>query len=211
MPIKDLLFWSPLYDLARLIALKMQLYTWKLMGEPSPPPPLVKQRVVQEYTQRFTPLNFIETGTYFGDMVNATRKTFRQIFSIELDPTLYKRAKRRFSHLNHISILQGDSAVVLPKILANIHEPCLFWLDAHHSGGITAQGSTATPIRQELAHILKHPILGHVILIDDARCFTGENDYPTINELKELIFARPNSQNLMFVVKDDIIRIHPKT
>jgi hypothetical protein len=45
-----------------------------------------------------------------------------------------------------------------------------------------------------------------VILIDDARCFTGENDYPTLDELKSFVAER--KPNHKFSVEHDIIRIH---
>ena len=32
-------------------------------------------------------------------------------------------------------------------------KPCLFWLDAHYSGGITAHGAEMTPIFDEIRHI----------------------------------------------------------
>jgi hypothetical protein len=84
----------------------------------------------------------------------------------------------------------------------------LFWLDGHYSGGITAKGPLDTPIVKELDSILNHSVTGHVILIDDARCFVGENDYPTIDELREILHTeRPR---WVFEVKDDIIRIHEK-
>lgn len=58
----------------------------------------------------------------------------------------------------------------------------------------------------ELKSIFSHKIKEHVILIDDARCFTGQEDYPTIRALKE--FVMKNRPDYLFEVKDDIFRIH---
>lgn len=179
---------------------------WVELGKPFPPPHLIKQMTVKEYAKKYRLNIFIETGTYLGDMVYAVRSVFGKIYSIELGEELYKRAKRRFSKYNHISILHGDSAEVLPEILDNIKEPCLFWLDGHYSAGITAKGELATPILQELDHILSHPVKDHVILIDDARDFIGKNDYPTIQELRTLVLSQKLGYG--FEVRNDIIRIH---
>ena len=92
--------------------------------------------------------------------------------------------------------------------MSNIKKPCLFWLDAHYSGKGTAKEDVITPIIYELQCILNSSNLNHVILIDDARFFIGKNGYPTIKELKEIIFSK--SSDWTFVVKNDIIRIHKK-
>jgi len=119
---------------------------------------------------------------------------------------LYERARKKFSKFDYISIVQGDSGEVLSVILADIKQPCLFWLDGHYSGGDTAKGRLETPILQELHCVLTHSIEGHVILIDDARLFTGQNNYPTVGEIQELVFKR--HPDWRFEVKHDIIRIH---
>jgi len=46
----------------------------------------------------------------------------------------------------------------------------------------------------------------HVILIDDAREFTGANDYPTIDELRK--FVGDSMPGFHLEVRDDIVRIH---
>ena len=179
---------------------------WVELGKPVPPPHHIKQMTVKEYANKYGPNIFIETGTFQGDMVYAVRSVFDRIYSIELDDKLYERAKKKFSKYNHISILHGDSADVLPEILDHIKEPCLFWLDAHYSAGITAKGELVTPILQELDYIFDHPVKDHVILIDDARDFEGKNDYPTIQELRSLVLSQ--KLDYSFEVKNDIIRIH---
>jgi hypothetical protein len=141
-------------------------------------------------------------------MVAACKNNFDQILSIELNGTLCKAATRRFHRFRHITIIEGDSAGVLPRILDGIDYPCLFWLDGHYSAGITGKGNIETPIRQELECILDHRAAGHVILIDDARCFTGDNDYPTIKDLQRMITG--GDLDMAFEVKDDVIRIHPR-
>ena len=134
-------------------------------------------------------------------MVFAVKNIFNKIYSIELSTELYERTKHKFARYNHISIYQGDSSKVLPEILSQIEEPCLFWLDGHYSEGITATGEKETPILEELNHIFNHPIEDHVILIDDASYFTGHDDYPGLEELKTLVLRRyPNN---VFIVKDD--------
>jgi len=188
------------------IRYRMTVRNWNKKGNPIPVPDVVKQRAVKKYAKIFSVETFIETGTYLGDMVDAVRDTFKKIYSIELDATLCDQAKKKFSKHHNISIFHGDSSKVLPVILADISEPCLFWLDGHYSGGITAKGDFNTPIMQELNCILDHTIRGHVILIDDAREFNGYNDYPTIEELKKRIFKK--YPDWKFDIKDDIIRIH---
>ena len=179
---------------------------WEKQGRPSPPPHIIKEELIRDYAKTFNTSILIETGTYLGDMVHAMKKSFSRIISFELDQTLAKQAQARFANDNHIEIVQGDSGKLLGDYLANISEPCLFWLDGHYSGGITARGTLETPIKNELTAILKHPVDAHVILIDDARCFTGENDYPTLDELKT--FVAKHNLHHKFSVEHDVIRIH---
>jgi hypothetical protein len=168
----------------------------------------MKQMAVKAYAAKYGANVFVETGTYLGEMLDAVKYSFKKLYSIELSPDLYERTAKKFARHKHITVLEGDSSTVLPEILNQIYEPCLFWLDAHYSEGITVRGDKETPILGELERIFSHPIEGHIILIDDARFFTGQNDYPALEELRELVLSR--YPHFIFDVKDDIIRIHPK-
>lgn len=180
---------------------------WQSKGSVLPMPHFGKQKVVEEYAKKFTLPVFVETGTYKGDMVYAVLNRFEQIFSIELERTLFEQAKKRFSGYKHVHVMNGQSGVILPEILDQLRRPCLFWLDAHWSGGATAKGDLETPIIEELQTIFDHPHAEeHVLLIDDARCFTGENDYPTLDGLKAFVISR--HPDWVFEVADDIIRLH---
>lgn len=197
-----------MYRLLIRIKQRREFKIWEKKGNPVPPPFLAKQRILEEFAKKFSLSIFIESGTYMGDMIFALKELFNQIFSIELNNNLYRRAKKRFSKFPHITILLGDSAELLPDVLSKVTKPCFFWLDAHYSGGITAKGNKETPIMEEIINIFSHSIKNHVILIDDARCFIGKNDYPALKELKKFVYENyPNSE---FVIKDDIIRIFKK-
>jgi hypothetical protein len=159
-------------------------------GRPNPPPPIFKQRIVREYGQRFGLSTLIETGTNLGEMLEGTRGVFARIVSVELDDLPWARARHRFAAQAHIETLHGDSAVLLPQVLDERREPCLFWLDAHYSGGFTGRGARDTPIARELEAILEHLEQNHVVLIDVARCFTGQHDYPRSADLRAALLAR---------------------
>jgi hypothetical protein len=169
-----------------------------------PPPHIVKQKAIEEFREKFQINILVETGTYLGDMVEAQRTSFEKIYSIELSEKLFNRAVKRFKDNSHITILQGDSGVVLNKLITEIDQPALFWLDGHYSGGITAKAEKECPVPEELDTILKSS-LPHIILIDDARLFNGTQDYPTIEEIKNMINKRDDSY--LLEIKDDIIRI----
>ena len=50
-------------------------------------------------------------------------------------------------------------------------------------------------MRRELAALLRHPTRGHLVLIDDARLFTGTQGYPTLDDLRaEVVRERPGSR-----------------
>jgi hypothetical protein len=178
---------------------------WAASGRSVPAPHLVKQSIVRHYARRFGLRTLVETGTYLGDMVEAMQHTFTRIYSVELDRDLHERAQARFAGREHIHLLQGDSGAVLLTVLQKLREPTLFWLDGHWSGGITAKGEKETPIVAECEAVLSHPVRGHVILIDDARCFTGENDYPTVAEMRALC---ERHAAVTFEVDADVIRVH---
>ena len=146
----------------------------------------------------------METGTYLGDMVEAQKKQFKKIITIELGIELFNEAKKRFFNDKNVRIVQGDSGKVLPDILKGITEPAIFWLDGHYSEGITAKGDKDCPIFEELNAIFCNSKYNHVLLIDDARCFIGKGDYPTIEELTDYIRGKNEKYNVE--VKCDIIR-----
>jgi hypothetical protein len=206
--IKRIIKSSFIFDRYSPIRQYIELLKWELGGKPVPVPHLVKQRTVKQYAKQFSLRTLIETGTYLGTMIEATKNNFARIFSIELDPTLYERARQRFVHLHHVTLFQGDSSNVLPQILTQVDSPSLFWLDAHYSGGITAKGDLDTPIMSELRLIFEHSLTGHVILIDDARAFIGQDGYPTLEDLKDYVLHQSHTH--VVSVLDDVIRIHPK-
>lgn len=186
----------------------MSLREWMESGNPAPPPHAVKERILPAYASAFGTGTLIETGTYAGDMVWAMRDHFERIFSIELSEPLARRARRRFRAFPHIRILHGDSGSLLPSLLSPISTRCLFWLDGHYSAGITAKGETATPVIEEMKTILEHGIGDHVILVDDARLFTGAGGFPGVQELRDLVSLRRPGWD--FSVRNDVIRIHPR-
>ena len=180
-----------------------QYEDWKKRGCPVPPPHIVKQITIGEYQQKYGHSILVETGTYMGDMVEAQKKRFNKIISIELGVDLYEKARKRFNHDKNVLIVQGDSGKVLPTILKEVNEPAIFWLDGHYSGGITAKGETECPIFDELEAIFNRK-LNHILLIDDARCFIGKGDYPSIEKLTE--YVRSKNEKYQIEIKHDIIR-----
>src|SRR5204863_7391833 len=183
------------------------LAEWERRGRPVPPPHVVKQRVLRGYAERYHLKIFVETGTDRGDMVEAMKPLFHRIYSIELSDTLFAAARRRFRRDSHIELLHGDSSQELGRIMERVDQPVLFWLDGHYSAGDTARGEKDTPICDELAEIFRAPDLGHVIIIDDARCFGSDPAYPTLPALREYVWSRRPHAGL--VVEDDSIRITP--
>jgi len=185
---------------------KNSINYWIQSGKPIPPPHAVKYKTIKEFQKKYSHDTFIETGTYLGAMIESCRANFKTLYSIELSEELQKRACQRFEKHKNIHLICGDSAVKLPELLKEISSPCIFWLDGHFSSGITAKGDKDTPINEEINSIFQHSIKNHVILIDDARLFNGQNDYPEINYLKQNINLL--APEYYFEVIDDIIRIY---
>lgn len=176
-----------------------------------------KRKLILQYKNAYQSLVFVETGTFLGDTVAAMRPYFSKIYTIELQKDLAARCIERFKNDNLIEVLQGDSAELISNILPKINANTLFWLDAHYSSEFyigeefirTAKAKKETPIIEEIQSILDLGLKNNVILIDDARCFNGENDYPTINQLKALL-NKKGIKNRQIKVKRDVIRIIPE-
>jgi hypothetical protein len=184
-----------------------EVLKWRLRGKPLPPPHPIKVDTILHTARQFGCRTLVETGTYLGDMIARTRHQFDRLYTIEVDARLHANACVRFRDDSAVTVLLGDSAQVLPKILESIASPAVFWLDGHYSGGDTGKGELDTPIQTEVELILCHPVRGHAILVDDARLFTGAGDYPTLSAFREQLMKLNASYH--FAVKTDIIRFVP--
>jgi hypothetical protein len=203
---------TPLYQLyLYLFKTRKKIIDWVTI-----PDYTVKRKAIIEMASKYKYSDvFVETGTYMGDTVAYLQPNFLKLISIELSKELAEKAQKRFAGDEKVQIIQGDSATQLSNILISISTPVVFWLDGHYSSEfwsgdqyiITAKSEKETPILDELSQIAKHPIKNHIILIDDARLFKGENDYPEISVVKN--FVQKNFPNHSMLIKKDIIRILP--
>jgi len=145
------------------------------------------------------PLIFIETGTYFGQGVQAAitcGKFGGLIYSIELDKDLAERARELYG--DQADIRHGDS----PDQLDKIHEELnaiygegawtgVYWLDAHASGPLPGGKYGGTPVVEELKAIKRSGKVPEVIMIDDCRLFgsmewSGVKREDAIDIIKEI-------------------------
>lgn len=180
---------------------------WVAEGCPSPAPNVVKMAVVKHHVTAYRHRVFVETGTFLGSMVEHIAATGAQCHTIEIDEVIYRRAQEILARYSNIDLILGDSGVELPRVLSTLNEPATFWLDGHYSGSFTGKGDLDTPVSAELDHIMKHPIKKHVVLIDDARDFTGEEGYPRLSSLLAFFEDHPHYRA---AVSADIIRITPR-
>ena len=189
--------------------LSYMIFEWERRGEPVPGPNAFKASVVTEYGKKIGSEILIETGTFRGTMINAQKNNFKKIMSVEIDKTYHDAAVENFKEFPHIRFYLGDSGKLLKEIIDGIEKPTLFWLDAHYNG----KGKSDVvlekdcPIYEELDAIFMTKNPGHILLIDDARLFVGENDYPTLDELRNYITK--NLPGYKMEVKNDIIRVEP--
>ena len=165
---------------------------WVAAGCPEgPPPQRYKTETLRRFAARFGLRILVETGTAWGDTIHALRHDFDRLYTIELGERIYRYACRRFRAFPHIRVLAGDSGTVIGEILKEIDAPALFWLDGHYGGPLTARGDEDSPVEKELQHVLAHRrVRDHVVLLDDARFFTGTNGYPTLDRRSRACMAR---------------------
>lgn len=187
---------------------RIEFEAWERNGRPAPSPHMLKQLVLESYAKQYGLTVLVETGTYFGDMVEGMKRNFEKIYSIELSPELFALAKKRFRGDGNVELICGDSGKEIGRLIPKLDQPALFWLDAHYSGGVTARAEIDTPIFEELGHILQSKEKRHVVIIDDARCFGTDSAYPTIEELTQ--FVRRQRADVEILVEQDSIRITPK-
>jgi hypothetical protein len=173
-----------------------------------------KRAILLQYIEQYKVNTLVETGTFLGDTAEFFRHRLDKVYSIELSEELAAKAAKRFEGAPNVRILQGDSGVVLADLVKELPSTALFWLDGHYSSEFyvnnefirTARSETDTPIKKELQIVL-NDVRPHVILIDDARMFNGEGDYPSLDAIRELV--KKAKYPFSVSVKTDIIHIIP--
>jgi hypothetical protein len=155
----------------------------------------------------FSDAIWVETGTFMGDTAALLANNAKAVYTIEPDRVLYEKAAARFSSSgSKVKALHGLSEEVFPSLLPTLSGTVNFWLDGHYSGGITHQGPTDCPVRDELQNIENNlsRYAKVAVLIDDVRCFDPSNpeysDYPSLDYLVD--WARKN--NLVWHIEHDI-------
>jgi hypothetical protein len=117
---------------------------------------------------------FIEGGSYKGNGIqNAIEAGFKNIISIEITKYYYDLCVEKFKDNPNVKIIFGDTTKILPELLKEINEKCVFWLDSHYSDPSTEYGDKMSPILDELDIITEHcRKYNDTILIDDRRCWS---------------------------------------
>jgi len=169
--------------------------------------------VAKEYRDRYGLRYFIETGIGQSDTrAYNLAPLFRMAWALEVDPETCAIARERSDGISNLVICEGSSPESLQKILP-LDGPCLYWLDAHWVGG-GERPAIECPLLAELAVIGRH-YRGDVVLIDDARQFTGvptpphdPAKWPSVSDIVSVTAELPV---VVFVDRErDLIEILPE-
>ena len=163
---------------------------WSINNIIGPDNHLYKRKRIKLINADSKYFNFIETGTFYGQMINAVYRNFSKILSVELFDVLFELNHKIYSKDDKVQIFHGDSALLLGKMVDIVKNDIVFWLDGHYSGSGTGIGEQTSPIIFELDIIKSKNLTNCCILIDDIRLFDGTDGYPTlektISKIKEI-------------------------
>lgn len=158
---------------------------------------------------------FVESGTNRARTAVWAAGQFPSVVSIEAQRDLYEAASSAYGDRKSLRFLHGDSGELLAKVLAELSEPAILWLDAHWCGAETYGIEAECPLLKELAAV-NESRLDHVILIDDARLFLAPpplphnfRDWPSLVEIGEYL-NRGTVPRYAAVFEDVIVSVSQK-
>lgn len=167
---------------------KQSIADWEAADRPVPPPQTVKVLMLANALKEGGFTRFIETGTLKG-LTSGLMAWMPgvSVDTVEISSKYFELSEEKLGGFPNVNRHLGDSGVILPKIMDELDEPAVFWIDAHFSGGDTGKGGLMAPVRAELDTLLCHRVTDHVILIDDMRNFNGFGGYPKAAEVVDWI------------------------
>lgn len=160
----------------------------------------IPQQLALKLKESYDLTTFVETGTLIGRTTEWAAQRFDTVYSIEASKKFYEQTKKRLSIYDQVRLFHGLSQDILPRIIRNLIEPAMFWLDAHWSKDLHyARPDIVCPVLNEISTILEYDD-GHIILVDDHRLFGDEQDWPTAEEV--ILALTSNSGRIVNIVED---------
>lgn len=118
---------------------------------------------------------YVETGTFWGYQLKFASEAFDRVIGIEIDAACVERSREWCADCDNVEVIHGDSMVELPKVAAQILEPCFFYLDSHYCNNpFQPLVPGPFPLWQEMAYILERN-QPDIIFVDD--CHEWGNGY----------------------------------
>lgn len=171
----------------------------------------IPKKMVSLIREHFSIELFVETGTFRGKTSIWAAGLFKEVITIENSRELFESGSKKLSKYKNIDTLFGDSPLQLGRIIAEIQQPALFWLDAHWCGGGTYGQDDPCPLLEEI-RIIKQSGLNHILMIDDARFFLkpppkpqNPDLWPGLKEILELLFK--DEKYYTFISEDVIVSL----
>lgn len=132
---------------------------------------------------------YVESGSCTGESINrALNAGFKRIKSVEYHEPFYRHCIQRFKG-KPVELFLGKSTDVLERMLADVYEPAVIFLDAHPAGPQTGgheELMAGDPsfhqhniLQTELKIILEHRN-NHLIIIDDTPPGPDAEEYKQI-------------------------------
>jgi hypothetical protein len=126
---------------------------------------------------------FLESGTYRGDTTAYFVPHADRVITVEIDDQYYQKAKARFAAEPKVEVVIGDALAEIPRIVGELGDPPLIWLDGHYSGGATGLGVEVEPALTIIELIGGVAPAGTTIIVDDLRLFGRLADFPGLDDL----------------------------
>lgn len=161
-----------------------------------------KVDLLRSYASRFDAQVSVETGIYQGG-ASTPALGLDHCFLLDVDPANCARAQERYPNA---TVVCGDSRWTMLAVVNELplRGPVLFWLDAHWlPDDVYAQAVPCPLLCEAEAIALKIPRFQAVVLVDDVRLLDGTNGYPTLEQVKEVLWP------WQFEVEDDVARFTP--
>jgi len=158
------------------------------------------ERMRDGHPLRIRPRAFIETGTLHAETARFARQLYEVVETIELSEPLYRAAIKRYGG-NGIRFHLGDSAKILPVVLATYREPVCLYLDAHWFPRAQV-APEAFPLWAELEAVQARPF-ADIVIVDDVHSFGTANPAPDWQQVTPTNLLASVDRVLKTLIHDD--------